>query len=384
MSRPIRIAHVLTSVRDGGLERVVFQLCCGLDPKRFESSICCLLDENSWSREFESRDIPFSSFGARNRGLGALLPNLRALVRLSTHLRRERIDVVIAHDFFPGVLGRISALMAGVPYRVAVLHATYDWLGGKASLVNRLLAGSTNRVVSVSEAAKASSIHREGLSSKLYRTIPNGIDPQRFRPGRPERSSIRCELGLEDGDIAIGCVGVIRESKRQSDLVQAVGPLLRADPRVRLVLVGSARPHEREYELALDSMIQSLPPGRVIRLENRHDMEAIYAAFDLFVAPSASEGFGLALTEAMASGLPCIASDIPAHTEIAGESSPFRQYPVGDVSALSERIDSLLADSNSRRNLSTLARARIEDRFTIELMLSGWDRVLTELVQEDG
>lgn len=382
MHRQIRVAHVLTSVRDGGLERIVLEVCRGLPKERYHSQVCALLADNPWADAFSAEGIPFESWTAVNKpGPAALVPNAKAVLRLAAHLRRTRAEIVVVHDFFPGVLGRVAAMAARVPCRIGVLHATYDWLGPKAGFVNRLLGAKTDRLVAVSRAAAAASQARDRLPENLYEIIPNGVDTLRFRSNHPRRTEIRAQLGFADGDIAIGSVGVIRESKRQIDLVQAFARFLADAPNARLVLVGSERPHEHAYAAALKAEIARLPQDRIVQVQNRQDMDAIYSAFDLFVAPSGSEGFGLALAEAMASGLPCIASDIPPHLEIAGDDGAVSVYPVGDPNQLHRRILHLANDPAARGEFAVRGRARIEQAFSMPSMLRQWDALLTRLAR---
>lgn len=374
----------MTSVRDGGLERVVLEICRGLPKDGYDFEVCALLRDNPWEGAFRNEGIAFHSWSARNKtGLSAVLPNAKVVLDLAAHLRSFAPDLVIVHDFFPGVLGRVAAILAGTPRVIVVLHATYDWLGPKAGIANRLLGHATDRIVAVSQAAMDASRKRDRISERKYEVIPNGIDLSRFEPSLPVRQQTRAALGLSVDDIAIGCVGVIRESKRQTDLVSALRSILHAEPRLKLLLVGSERQHEQLYASQLQEQISLLPADRILRIQNRQDMEAVYSVFDIFVTPSASEGFGLALAEAMASGVPCIASDIAPHVDISGSPPSLVTYPLGDVDRLAQAILELVGDIRLRRDLSIRGRERIATRYSIQSMLGRWDRLLRDIAELD-
>jgi len=375
---PTKVAHVLTSIRDGGLERVVLELCRGLPQDRFESEVCSLLDENPWSDIFINQKIPFRSFSARNRGGWRTVgTNMVATVRLGAHFRRTRPDIVVVHDFFPGVLGRVASMLGGGAQRVATLHATYDWLDDTAGTINRWLGKRTRAIVCVSHAAMAASMSRDRLPSDLYRIVPNGVDAGKFRPDPEAGSALRASLGWSDSEFIVGCVGVLRESKRQIDLVRAMAPLMASDPSLRLVLVGSARLHEAESSKMLMESLDSLPPGRWNLVQDLREIAAYYNSFDMVSLPSESEGFGLVLAEAMASGKPCVVADIPAHREVASDTVLYHEPR--DCGGIAQGILRLKTDAVLRAELGVRARSVIERKFTLNRMLEGWAAVLEDV-----
>lgn len=379
--RRIRIGQVLTSLWDGGLERTVLQVAEGLPHDRFETRIYPLIDHNPWAMEFTRRGIEVRSFGARNRG-GArtALRNCAATLDLARCMRRDRIDVAVVHDFFPGTLGRVSSLLAGVPRRVAVLHSTYDWLGRPHGAVNHLLGRWTDAVVAVSAAARDDSLRRDRLSPGKYRIVHNGVDENLFRRDDGLRLQVRRELGLSEDAVAIGYIAGIRESKRQLDLIQAAEELRREFQGLHLVLVGTVRPHESRYADLVERAISGgRASGWIHRLEDRRDIPAVLSAMDVYAAPSGSEGFGLALVEAMMCELPICCSDIAAFREIAAQGDALKLHPTGDVRALRDNLADLIRTPSLRGELGRMARARAVAAFSQSTMLSAWRALFEDL-----
>lgn len=377
-----KIAHVITNAWDGGIEKVVFHLCSGLSPHEFQVSVHALLDHNPGRGDFERAGIPFFSYGAENRAdRHYVLKNLRAVVMLARALHRDRIDIVHVHDFFPGVLGRVAARMAAVAGCVATLHNTYDWLGRRAGLVNRVLSRRTQAVVGVSSACVQDSMARDRLPSEKYRVVYNGVDPDVFQPDRAIREAARNMLGFGPDEFVIGNIGTLSVRKGQSTLLRAFDLLTQKHPNLRLVIVGSRREHEGAVaeELRAIAAADTLS-GRIRFLEGRDDVRDLLNAFDAFAMPSRQEGFGLAFVEALMCGVPCVVSDIPAFREVAGADCLALFHPVDDVQWLASQLNALITDSNLRTELSKAGRTAAVQRFSDQAMLEGWKRIYRDVL----
>jgi glycosyltransferase involved in cell wall biosynthesis len=378
MSRRIRIGQVLTNLHDGGIEKVVLQLATGLPRDRFEIKVYALIEDNPWINVFRDQGIPVEVVGATNRAsIGALISNVQATLRLARMLHRDRIDIVSTHDFFPAVIGRVASLIAGIPHRVTTLHNTYHWFRWPHHAINRLLSLWTDAVVAVSGAAMQYSIEHDRLSDELYITIPNGIAaPMQAHPDA--RHELRHELGISSQAKVIGNVGTHSVRKGQKFLLEAVRRLEHTHPDIHVVIVGSARRHEAEISAELHAMAGSPAlEGRVHFLADRHDMNRLYAGFDIFCMPSIAEGLSLASLEAMVAGCVCLYSDIAPFQEIVQHDREGLLFPVGDAIALSRSIQALLQDPPLAARLSAQARKTATERFLEPAMLESYDRLFT-------
>lgn len=373
MTRPLRVGHVLTSVRDGGLERVVLQVSSSLPSDRFSSFIYTLLDDNTRSDEFTRIGIPLQTFGAANRGGLASAPkNLLAVLRLSKVMRRDKIDVVIVHDFFPGVLGRIASLIAGVDFRIGVLHSTYEWLGRVPRWINALSTYITDQYIAVSKTVHSAGVKFDRIPAQKIALIYNGVSATKFHPDPIARAQIRQELGVAESDLIIGSIGVIRRSKRQTDLVDAIMPLLTENARLHLLLLGSTRPHELDYAKELEDALKLLPAGQVHLLSERMDPEKILSALDVYAMPSDSEGFSVSLLEAALTGLPLVCSDIPPFLEVSAVGVPIIFHPVHDVQKLREALQQCITLSQDERDRLSQATLEASQFFSEGRMISAW------------
>lgn len=381
MTRPLRIGHVLTNLHDGGIERVVFELCTGLDRDRFESCVYALIRDNPWIDRFREAGISVRTYHAINRISPRAFPrNAKVMLQLAADLRDDQIDIGQAHDFFPGVLGRCAMAMAGTPHRIATLHNTYTWLGRPHGFLNRLLALGSDRIVGVSQACVEDSRRRDRIPESKYRVIYNGVDERAYHPAFECRTALRQELGWPESATIIGNIGTVSERKRQADLVEAFARLIPQHPDLRLLLIGSRRSHEAEVAQDLEKRLARPElQGRWAWLSDRHDVERLLAGCDLFCMPSRVEGFSVALVEALMTGLPVVLSDIPSFLETVNDGNDGTIFPLGDVNALAERLEQLLADSLLRTRLGAAGRQSALAKFSNANMIRCWSHLYSEL-----
>lgn len=370
----IRVGHVITNIWDGGIERVVHQIASGLPGDRFESVVYALTANNPWKSSFESEGIRVRAYDARNRGglAPTFLANFRALTMLARDLSADRIDVLNAHDFYPGVMGRTAALLARVPRIHTTLHNTYTWLDRRHGLVNRILARKTDKIIGVSNACIEDSIQRDKIPRARYILIPNGIDDSRFHPRPGARSRLLEELGWPVDTFVVGNIGTLSPRKDQRTLLRAFMTIADTHPSMRIVLVGSERKHELETAVELRELASSPHIADRIRiLSDRKDIHEIIPGFDVFCMPSKVEGFGLALVEAMMSGVPCVVSSIPAFLEIAGDPPGALFHSVGDHSKLASLLAELQFNLDQREKLASngLSNSR---KYTLSRMLNSY------------
>ncbi len=220
----------------------------------------------------------------------------------------------------------------------------------------------------LADAARAGGVPRERL-----RTIPQGVDLERYRPDA-DRPELRRALGLEGDGPLVLFLGSLVERKGIDVLVAAWARIHASQPSARLVLVGRDRfDDDAAAQAFLRRALEALPVAAsrsMMRAGVRHDAERFLRAADVFLFPSRREGFGTAIIEAMACGLPCVVAELPGITDFifsesaeAGGGVVVRQE---DPVALAEAALDLLADPERARALGAAARARAAERFAID------------------
>jgi glycosyltransferase involved in cell wall biosynthesis len=210
----------------------------------------------------------------------------------------------------------------------------------------------------VSVCAETARMHRDCPAGKLS-VIENGVDPLRFRPDPAARAAVRGELGIGAGAWVMGTVGRLAAEKDQALLLRAAAPLL-IDDRL-LVLVGDGPERGRLQALAADLGVAA----RVRLLGARSDVARVLAALDVFALTSRMEGLPVALLEAMASGLPVVATAVGAIPTVLGGHGLLG----GEEGTLRAHLAALAAAPDRARALGAEGRRRVEAHFSLARMV---------------
>jgi glycosyltransferase involved in cell wall biosynthesis len=224
-----------------------------------------------------------------------------------------------------------------------------------------------------------------GLPSTRIREIPNGVDVRRFRPAAPgERAEIRRSLGLPPVGPIVLFVGFFSHEKQPQVLFDAWLQLQQRGLAASLVFVGATKSPYFEVDSGLADRMraraeQSGLSNRLIFVDPTPRIDDYYRSADVFALPSSREGLPVALLEAMASGVPAVASRLAGSTDaIVDEGRTGVLVTPGDAGALAQAIERLLADRESAAAIGRAARERIEADFSAERTASGWlDAYLT-------
>ena len=314
------------------------------------------------------REAGLETTAARTDRLGSL-----AAMRLVRLIRRRDVRLVHSHGKGAGLHARLAARITGVP-AVHTLHGIhYERFGrpGRAAYLalERQLSRWTRVVVNVSRAQEA-----EGLALRLFtraqsRVILNGVDVARLTSHALERWDARAALGLPQDARVIGTAARFDEVKRLDLLLRALAAL----PSATLVLIGDG-----PEAGALRALAARLGVAARVRFAGAVvDAARLFRAFDVFAAPSRKEGLPLAVVEAMALGLPVVASDIPAHREALGPSAPLVE---GTESALAARLDEVLGHEGLRTQLGAQNRTRARSELDARAMVTALEALYGELL----
>lgn len=299
------------------------------------------------------------------------------VVELARYLSREKFDVLHLHGPLPAVQGRLAARLAGVPVVVNHAHGFYFHEGMRPLLrlthvtMERVLGRFlTDYTITVNEEDRQFAL-RHGFAADPAQVIGTpgvGIDVQRFRPlGREVGAGVRRDWGVPDDDIVVTFVGRLVTEKGILELASAFADLATDQP-AWLWLVGDVSPTERDQDTLrrLDDLQRGSPAvaRRTMRLGQRWDIPQILAATDIFVLPSYREGMPVSVLEAMACGVPVIATDVRGCREAIAGGEGGVLVPARDTAALAEALRKLAVDPAERRRVGAAGLARIEARYT--------------------
>ena len=316
------------------------------------------------------------------RGLGrevSPLQDLAAFVRVYLQIRRLRPAVVHTHKSKAGVLGRLAARAAGVPVVVHTFHGNVfqgyfsPWKNRLIVMVERLLAGLTHAVVTISRQQRRELLHfRIARPSRLH-VIPPGLDLEPFVATRRSDDGVRAELGFRPDAPLVGLSGRLVPIKGVHYFIEAAQQISSRLPHVRFVVVGDG-----ELRPELEKLATTLGLGDRLRFVGfRHDMPRLYGALDLLVLSSVNEGLPWAVIEAIASGCYVVATRVGGVPLLVQSEATGLVVSPGDSQALAKAAVVALEEG---RRIPERERARISGPFGIDRLHADLDRLYRSLL----
>ena len=341
----LRIAHVLNSPGHGGVPRAAHALVRLLDPKRFATHLF-YLKPGEGRDLFDDLDIP--------RRVATSASKATAMTELVAWLDAHRIDILHTHSFRPNIYGRMAGAVLKPDLRmVAHYHNEYaDKWHGEALVLERRLARLTDVGIAVSNAVACHVTSQTGLRPKV---LENGVDLSRVTGGC--RSAGRARLGVPQNAQVVGLVGRICRQKGVDTFVDAAIRLCPELPKAHFVVVGDCE--DQELTTGLRNKIEAA--GRADRISfvaHTENIADIYAALDLLAIPSRWEGFGLVAAEAMAAGVPVIASNVGGLPGVLGDAGCM--VSPDDAPAFCSAIARVLSDPSSHARMVADGRRQAE------------------------
>jgi len=302
------------------------------------------------------------------------------LATLTGALRRGGFDILHLHGPLPGVQGRLAAHQARIPLVIHQAHGFWFhaamplWQRGPATVLEWVLGRCcTDRLVVVNreDEALARRWRFRPRPEEILRVPGVGVDTRRFRPPDAEDRAARAALGLPPQGRLVAFVGRVVREKGLRELVEALEILFEHHPDLHLIVMGEALPSDRDRDTSRWLRRRSLlRPGRIHLLGRRHDVDRVLRAVDLFCLPTHREGMPVALLEAMASGLPCVATDVRGAREALGSPPAGLLVPARNPAALARALDRLLEDPATSRRLGLQARERVQREYCVEAALA--------------
>ena len=365
-ARPLRILLLTTGLKLGGAEQQVAALARQFTALGQAVAVVSLttgcevaLPGTATVVELGMRKTPMSM--------------ARALVQVHSFVHQWQPDVIHAHMVHANLLARVLACLTRTPPLVCTAHSVRE--GGRLRmLAYRFTDRWTQLTTHVSPQGRLAMIAAGAVPATRIASVPNGTDTSRYRPDPMLRQTGRAELDLRNDMRLIINVGRLVKEKAQDVLIDAFAQL-DADPDVRLLIVGDG-----PQRAALEQRISDYGLWeRIILTGVRRDVPALLNAADLFVLSSNIEGMPLAVGEALACGLPIVATDAAGVAELLGECGEI--VARGDATALAAAMRRALANGPGDASIRSARRDRILKYFSLEAIARHWLDCYRRLLQ---
>jgi len=378
-TRP-RVLHLIHTLDRGGAEQLLASWFNWVQDSDFQYEVCCLFSGGVHEDSIRKANVPVHIAGLKSPY------DLIGLGRAARIIARRRPDIVHTHLRYSDLVGPPLSLLTGCRRVLTTIHNTAPHYFEPGIALSRFEAATYKSIsklfpryyTAISQAVAEDIKLHLGNNSPIW-VVYNAVDCERLRATVDrDRSRVRQELSLAEDTPVYICVGRLEYQKGQHKLLEAFDLVLRRQPQAVLLLVGegSARP-------ALEQQTAQLSRKENVRfLGKRSDVPALLNAADVFVSAAIYEGFGIALAEAMALGVPVISPRVGGIPEFIENNVTGVLTQPGDWEALAQQMLELHNDEPRRRRLAKAACRYIETNFHISRMVEAYEEIYRHILQE--
>lgn len=298
-------------------------------------------------------------------------------LKLASIVREFEIEIIHAHVARDYPLAAFASERSGNTPFVLTRHVLFP-----IKKIHRITLGRAERIIAVSKAVAEALREQRIFDPTKIVTIYNGIDTKRFAREGSHPNLSKAFTGI-NAPLLVGMVGHIAPIKGQEDFIRAAAIIASRRDDVDFVIIGEDKSRRGENRVAIETLIAGLDLATRVNLVGwQDDVSDILHELDVFVSPSRSEPFGLAILEAMASGVPVVASASEGALEIVEDGVTGRLVPIGEHELLAEAITTLLDDPATRECLSVNALQAVNQRFSLEQMVDATERLYDEMIAQ--
>ncbi len=361
-----RILQIIPSLDRAGAEKQFTLLATHLDRNEFDVHACALTRGGPYEAELKRHDIPFTLIGKSWK------VDPRAYWRLRRLIRRLKPDIVQTWLFAANAYGRAAARSCGVRTIIGSEQCADPWKQWHQLAIDRRLARCSARIVVNGRGVRDFYVGH-GIDRDKFVLIENGIAPH--RPSSLGREEFLDQLGLPHDAQIVAAIGRLWPQKRVRDVIWAAELLQNIRDDVHVIVVGDG-PERRRLERFRDNVQLQ---GRVHFLGHRDDVAQFIEHVDVLWLASAFEGLPNVIMEAMAAGVPVVATDIAGNNDLVLPEKTGFLVPVGDTAGLARHANQILDDPPLAARLGEAGRQEMLDNYSVEKMVSRHAQLYHEL-----
>lgn len=374
----MKALHIITGLNTGGAEKALLHILSGGLARRYDSIVLSLQDEGTVGCKIQELGVPVYTLGMRSG-----LPGLKALRRLFQIVRDIKPDLIQGWMYHGNLAASLAGWMAPGSPAVSwnVRHSLYDIQAEKPLTrqvirANSIFSGLAQSIIYNSRLSR-SQHEAFGFRRCDAKVIPNGFDLDFLKPFQEDDRNIRCEFAFPTDAIVIGHIARFHPLKDHASFLRAAVQVAQHRSDVRFLLVGREVSPDNP---ALGGIVPSHLLERFTFTGERNDVHRLIQAMDVFCLSSNSEAFPNVLGEAMATGVPCVTTDVGDSADIVGDTGVV--VPPSNSGLLAEGLLSLIGMSgHARQELGMAARRRIKERYSLETVVGQYEKLYEELIR---
>jgi glycosyltransferase involved in cell wall biosynthesis len=367
----LKVIHMVEDLKIGGLERIIASIVKNLDRTRYETKVWCLAEGGQIAEEIIEKGVEVKTLGMRS------YYNLINIIILSWLLKKEKVTILHTHGYFASTFGRLAAILIRLPVVITHIHSTYYIYSRRNLIIERFLSQFTDAIVCISQAVKKFVTDFEDIQGNKVHVIYNGVETPDLSEGKLDRVS----FNISGDDIVAITVASLAPHKGHKVLIDAMKIVSSDCRRLRLLIVGDGPLRNDLLSYTEELQLSSL----ILFAGQRTDVYSLLRLSDVFVLPSLErEGLGIALIEAMASGLPVIGTRLGGIPEVIEEGVTGLLCVPGDSIELADAMKKLISDSTLREKMGHAGRKIYEEKFTVEGMIRNIESLYEKLVEHNA
>lgn len=364
--KKIKIVHIITGLSTGGAEMMLLKLLSKTDKNQYDVQVISLTNNGPIGEKISQLGINVHIIGMK-RGI----PNPIVIIKLIKLLNLFKPDIIQTWMYHSDLLGGLAAKIykRKLPVIWNIRHSNLDKKYNKRSTIlvakvcsylSRLIP---EKIICCSEEAMSKHVQL-GYIHKKFIVIPNGFELESFYPDKNKRLEIRKELGINDDDILIGLIGRFDPLKDHHNFFEAV-KVLSLNKRIYFLLCGDQI--DKNNSIIINHLSKININGQFFLLGRRDDIDRINCGLDISTSSSYGEGFSNVIGESMASGVPCVVTNVGDSALIVGDTGKI--VPSKDPAALAKAwVELIMLSPLERKELGLLARERIKMHFDITII----------------
>ncbi len=379
----INLLYVITKLELGGAQKQLLSLINSLDKETYNIFLFTAKDGLLINEALSIDKLTLHRARFLERSINPF-KDLLALIEACSFIKKNRIQIVHTHSSKAGILGRFAAKFAKAP---VIIHTVHGWSfhDHQPGIINyfylileRICATFTNKIIVVSNFDKNRGLKNSIGRERQYILIKYGIDDNKFK-NREGRSDPRKALGLNNTDPVVGMIACFKPQKSPLDFIKLAAAIRNRFPDAKFIMVGDGRLRKK-----ISNLIKKLNlEDQVILAGWRNDIPLILSALDVFVLTSLWEGLPITVLEAMAAGIPLVATDTGGIGEVVRDGQTGYLVQAGDIASMQDKVEELLKNSQRRGEFIKLAKVIIDSQeFSLNNMVKNTQRLYSGLLKE--